>query len=236
MKYYVTLLLLTLAFAGQAQFTPKGKSFYKQYTLSAKADVPRIWGDSIIYSSYTNSYSDVYSDTVYYEMTENDTVSLSLMLNDDFRFVPEDFSFEVQFVYGNPFSSVESNGVSAYGYGFNKSVDMRFADTALFTFCGKGNGIPSHLVKLSRKQKQLPPSPAYQLQVYPNPAANLINIDLTIESATSFSLVNAEGRQIAFWTGYGSHQKDLSDLQSGIYFLQFSNAMESSVIKLEKIR
>ncbi len=232
MKYCITILFFTLAFIGQAQFTPKGKSFYKRFIVSAITDVYRPWGDSIIYHQYINTPSDVYSDTIYYEMTANDTVSLSLALHDDFLFVPEDFSFDVNLVYGNPVSFVESDGLSSYGYGLWKSLDMRFADTALFTFCAKGDGVQTHLVKLTRKQQ---PIPDHQTQIYPNPVTSMLNIDLAAESETSFSIVNAEGRQVAEWTASVSHQKDLSHLQSGIYFLRFSNAGESFVIKVEKV-
>ena len=79
---------------------------------------------------------------------------------------------------------------------------------------------------------------AGQIQIYPNPAKDVVNIILTGNQPTLWawsgfnaSLISAEGKVVKTFAISGSQtQIDVSDLNPGIYILKFENA-ENVVIK-----
>lgn len=76
------------------------------------------------------------------------------------------------------------------------------------------------------------------LRIYPNPANNLLNIDLTRteQSEGTLNIINIEGKVVISKqiTKVGVLALDISNLPNGIYLCHYKNATESETIKIIK--
>lgn len=71
------------------------------------------------------------------------------------------------------------------------------------------------------------------LLIYPNPASNSITIDAQTQAIQEIQLLQADGRLISSVNPQGSHyQMNVSDLNTGMYFLKITNSKESVVKKI----
>ncbi|MDA3866882.1 MAG: T9SS type A sorting domain-containing protein [Salinivirgaceae bacterium] len=76
------------------------------------------------------------------------------------------------------------------------------------------------------------------LRVYPNPANNTLNIDLTgmAEAEGTLSILNFEGKAVLNEqvSSVGVLSLDISHLPTGIYLCRYSNASEIKTVKIIK--
>ena len=77
-----------------------------------------------------------------------------------------------------------------------------------------------------------------QLKVYPNPAGDILNIDLTgmSEAEGTLSILNFEGKTVLSRqvNNEGVLSLDISSLPTGIYLCRYSNATEIKTVKIIK--
>jgi hypothetical protein len=69
------------------------------------------------------------------------------------------------------------------------------------------------------------------INVYPNPVADFINIELSNNQLTKVSLVNILGAEIIHKSITTSEKLDVSDLSKGIYFLSIENSIGKATQK-----
>jgi hypothetical protein len=74
---------------------------------------------------------------------------------------------------------------------------------------------------------------ATQIQVYPNPATNMVNVT-GIAAETQISLTNTQGQVVLTRNAEAgaSVQIDISNLSAGVYLLQAKDASQSFVQKI----
>ena len=78
-------------------------------------------------------------------------------------------------------------------------------------------------------------SEAPEIKVYPNPAANFVNVDLPENEMTgTLSILSASGqlvRSVQSYEGESSVQIDIQDLQKGVYMVRWVQSDEQVVVK-----
>ncbi|MBK6995131.1 MAG: T9SS type A sorting domain-containing protein [Lewinellaceae bacterium] len=82
---------------------------------------------------------------------------------------------------------------------------------------------------------EIPTSEVPEIKVYPNPAANFVNVDLPENDLTgTLSILSASGqlvRSVQSTEGETSVQMDLQDLQKGVYMVRWVQSDEQVVVK-----
>ncbi len=86
-----------------------------------------------------------------------------------------------------------------------------------------------------RNAFQKPASGMLEIKVYPNPAANFVNVDLPENDLTgTLSILSASGqlvRSVQSTEGETSVQMDIQDLQKGVYMVRWVQSDEQVVVK-----
>ena len=81
----------------------------------------------------------------------------------------------------------------------------------------------------------IPTSEVPEIKVYPNPAANFVNVDLPENDLTgTLSILSASGqlvRSVQSSEGESSVQMDIQDLQKGVYMVRWVQSDEQVVVK-----
>jgi hypothetical protein len=82
---------------------------------------------------------------------------------------------------------------------------------------------------------EIPTFKAPEIKVYPNPAANFVNVDLPQNELTgTLSIVSASGqlvRSAQSSEGEASIQLDVQDLPKGVYLLRWVQSDDQIVVK-----
>ena len=82
---------------------------------------------------------------------------------------------------------------------------------------------------------EIPTSEVPEIKVYPNPAANFVNVDLPENDLTgTLSILFASGqlvRSVQSTEGETSVHMDLQDLQKGVYMVRWVQSDEQVVVK-----
>ena len=82
---------------------------------------------------------------------------------------------------------------------------------------------------------------AMDIQIYPNPCTDIINIDLgsySVEGRFSIEILNADLKKIRTIEDFHTldqHSVDVSDLSNGVYFVRIRSVVDNRVIKFVKI-
>ncbi|MCC6815689.1 MAG: T9SS type A sorting domain-containing protein [Saprospiraceae bacterium] len=122
--------------------------------------------------------------------------------------------------------SIQTN----FSYGSNQEICVQYNDQGITYMCCK-NILVVGSIDIA--------SPNHSIQVYPNPAKELINILIKCPGQENFkvSLINLYGSEIQTTHIYAIDQKEIkfvtTDLVPGVYYIQVTSAHYQSVSKIE---
>jgi hypothetical protein len=134
------------------------------------------------------------------------------------------FLGDIQYPTNNPFTLGNVNGVTdANNALFGKLNEFLFYDRALTpsevaTIYGTVSTNINNLI-----------NEVSEINVYPNPTASIINIE--VKEQTQITIVNVLGEVVKTETINGLSSLDVTELSSGIYFIQSNTGIKSKFIK-----
>lgn len=100
---------------------------------------------------------------------------------------------------------------------------------------GITEGLFHPTIKISLRIDEL----SYDFSVYPNPATDLITIDLGEVNTTSYriELLDLNGRKVKSISDFSSISKlDISDLEASVYFLNILNENENKMTSYKVVK
>jgi hypothetical protein len=117
----------------------------------------------------------------------------------------------------NPFDQLDTGYVSFYVYDVKEPDN---GDTVLFTLASE------YLTNLDEDYAHS------RIRVYPNPASEILNVDLEGIDATSVKLINLQGKSVLYRkiNSQGQFQLEVADLRKGVYLLNLE-ALNGEIVR-----
>ena len=135
---------------------------------------------------------------------------------------------------GTSYNWINSNG----GVFSGPNVNIHAQSSAVYTVTGSDPNGCSNTAKITIAVNEctgLAENSLQNIQIFPNPVNDVLNIRLTGENGYTLKLMDVTGKIIYTEAAMGNSEMNLSEINAGVYSLMITNERESKTVKIVKM-